>query len=70
MEVDMKSIMLGAVAALVIGLAIVGPFILVLIVLIAPLVALTMVSGWGAAHGASPSVDRRRTVIRRDSAPR
>jgi hypothetical protein len=60
----MKSIVAGAVAALVIGLAIATPFIVILLILIAPLVVLGLASGWGVVHGGSGAVRRRREVIR------
>jgi membrane protein implicated in regulation of membrane protease activity len=59
----MKTTVAGAVAALVIGLAIAAPFIIVLVVMIAPLVMLATASGWEFLHGGSRTTDRRESGI-------
>ena len=58
----MKLILVGAVAALVIGLMAAGPVVLVLLVMIAPLLVLGMASGWALTHGGSGAAGRRQVV--------
>ena len=60
----MKTVALAALISVpVIGLAIVGPFVVILLIMIAPLVALLALAVFGAAHGTEQGPSRRRPVV-------
>lgn len=56
----MKPILAAVLAIPVIGLAIAAPIVLALVVMVAPLVLLALVSGWGLFHGTGAAFTRRR----------
>lgn len=60
----MKEFTLAALISVpLIGLAIVGPFVVILLVMIVPLIALVMLAFYGAAHGTTHVTARRRPVV-------
>jgi hypothetical protein len=63
MEVVMKAILVGAVVALLIGLAFAAPFIVVLAAMVTPLIVLAIFAGWESSHRSSAGADVHRTPI-------
>jgi hypothetical protein len=56
----MKPILAAVLVVPVIGLVIAVPIVLVLAVMVAPLLLIALISGWGLAHGSGAALTGRR----------